>query len=193
MPTKLKLPILAAFVLLVAFANYRYVTTSSTPDIGRAPRTWVSKHHPVHLYLPDGWTLIRPFLDSKTAVTVGIVNATTNQSLVIKVTQDVSDELVSDDLYRDAIIQQMVAAADGNKFIDESSVVFQGAPFNKMRFLMNHQKLNRLVCQNLFVRRTGEKSIACQVNYPVKSDRDLDTPPEIDTLLERIKLFNNEK
>ena len=151
---------------------------------------WQSDFHPIRIKLPEGWEVVGPLNETTDNVTVAIIDPADGCSLVIKITPDVSDDLVSNEEYFMAVREQMTSHASGNTLIDESEVQFENATFNRMRFAMNNSKFGQLFCQNLYTRRTGTLAIACQINYPIASVNELGFPEKIKSLLEGFELFD---
>ena len=177
-------------VIALSFSSHLGCRESSPTSFGTTAQ-WKSKFHPIRIEIPPGWRVIPQFKDSAECVTVCLIDDTDGSSLVIKVTEDVSSDLLSNDQYFAAVREQMVNQHPGNKLVDEQKESFANGTFHRMRFTMSNQKFNERFCQELYIRRTGVLAVACQLNYPVCSSLDLVPPEKMKRLLNGLELFDN--
>ena len=183
-----KITLFLVIGLLFSFIGH-FGCYSDDPRGGKT-NEWRSKFYPIRVTIADHWKVIQPSKDSADGVTVGFIDDSDGCSMVIKVTQDVSKDLLSDETYFSAVRDQMVNHSPENELLDELETQFKNATYYRMRFAMWNKQFEGLFCQSLYVRRTGELSITCQVNHPIQSKTELNLPAKLKELLRELKLFD---
>ena len=163
----------------------------SVPMASAVSSHWQSAHHAVELKYDPPWRLIVPLRDQSDSLLVGVVDETDGKSCVIKVDADVPQTEVSDDIYFEAIREQMTSHMTGNKLVDERDVESHGAVFRRFRFTMRNPKWDHLFCQMIYVRRTGSHMISCQLSFPIESHLQLEIPSSLVELDRAIRLFES--
>jgi hypothetical protein len=125
---------------------------------------WRSEHHPVTIEFSHPWGLTDSPLDSEKRVVVGLLDSTDGSSYVVKIGEDASSELVSDDVLHAAIKEQMSAAQA--ELVHESTADQHDASFHHFRWTMFNEKFQKRMCVDAFSRRTGAWSITIQWAFP---------------------------
>lgn len=150
---------------------------------------WKSQKNNLQLNFTNKWELIHPILDTDKKTLVGVKDNNDNSSFIIKITEDVSKELLSDDNYLDIVQEQMLSTNSENKLLIRDKIVFNKTEFNRMIFFMK-TKFGKVI-HTVYTHRNGDKIIGIQFSYPEALNENPieNTPAKIDTLLKGVK-FN---
>ncbi len=97
---------------------------------------WKSDYSELQLKFDDNWQIIKPYVDSQKKNLFGIINKKDNSSVVVKITNDVRKEHLSDLVYEDAIKDQMLKGNNENKLLVHDKIDFKGLKFTRLTFLM---------------------------------------------------------
>ena len=109
----------------------------------------------------------------------------------MKITNDVSKDLLSDADYYKASKELMLNANNQNTLVDELDVKFHGEYFHRQVFVMHTDKWGVLI-QHAFTRRTGQLAYSVQISFPSnKGDSEkLDLPKLLTELDQNIRIGN---
>jgi hypothetical protein len=151
--------------------------------------TWKSKVLKLELtFESNQWEIITPFLDTENKIIIGLIDKTDHSSIVVKITQDVPKEQLSDEQYNIAIKEQMLQVNAENKLINDDKINFKGLIYKRLVFFMK-TKYGDFV-QTIYIHRNGEKIIGIQSSYPKNLVKKLNEglPSKIEKVLKEMKI-----
>lgn len=123
-------------------------------------------------------------MDTKEQTLTGVIDNSDGKSYIIKMTNDLSKDIVSDDkLFQNAKETMLNANAD-NKLLREGDTVFHSQKTHLMVFYINTIKWGPMK-QVSFMSRNGKEYFSIQILFPVKLE-DIDKP-----IPEEILRFDN--
>ena len=148
---------------------------------------WKSQKTNLELHFDNKWELIIPNLDTESKTMVGVKDHTDNSSFVIKITDDVPKEQLSDEDYLDAIQEQMINASLENKLLVRDKIEFKEAEYNRLIFSMK-TKFGKMI-HTVYTHRNGSKVIGIQFSYPegLIENPSKDLPYKIERILVDLK------
>lgn len=125
---------------------------------------WKSKFHTVSIQYDSTWSKM-PVVDSKEKMVFGLIDKKDGKSLILKIAEDVSQDILSDSLYYSVTRDQMLNANSKNKYLGESDTLLGDRKFHIMMFEM-HTKNWGILKQYGFIYRDGKSMISLQLSYP---------------------------
>lgn len=151
-------------------------------------KVWKSKTSEIELYFDDNWKLIKPYMDKREKILVGIIDRNDHSSLMIKVVKDYPDAGLSDEAYFEATRMQMLSINIKNKFLRENIIEFKGVIFKRLVFMMN-TNYGELI-QHVYLNRNGDKLTGIQFSFPKNSvDEKLENiPAKLEKVLNNLVL-----
>jgi hypothetical protein len=174
------------FLIFLGCGNKISNTSNSENSI------WESQFNQIKIEYSNEWEIIKPLIDKTDKTVIGIIDKTDGKSYVIKVTQDVPQEKLSDEDYYEFTRKQMLESHPDNKLIGEKQKQVYNKSFNEMRFEMNTKQWGKLI-QHVLIHRTGEKIIGLQISFPYT--KELDSNGELPKQLQSLQngILINEK
>lgn len=163
---------------------------SCSHQINSDNSTWKSEHHPLEIQFSTPWELIASVSSEKKTV-CGLIDKTDGKSVAIKISNDVSQELLSNADYYASTTEQMLAANVKNERVDEREVQFHGETYYRQIFIMHTDKWGVLQ-QHAYTRRDGEHCYSVQFSFPIQdhSPKDFVLPKSILDLDKNIRINN---
>lgn len=148
--------------------------------------SWKSKHHELSFDYSDNFYLITPRLDTSKKLILALKDSIDNSSIILRIKEDVSKELVSDDSYYEAVKNQMLSANSNNKLIFEKNTIFKGEEFHLLIFDM-HIKFGNFY-QSVFINRNGKEIYTFQISFPHIDDDYMKFPENVNKIIESLKI-----
>lgn len=170
--SKLKLVIYHPFILLSSLLLFSCSGSLS----GANKKTWKSPQHQLEVTYAHPWEVIHSVSSPKETI-FGLIDNSDGKSYVIKIAQDVSQELLSDQDYISSIQGQMLSQDSHNRLILTGETPFHGQTYNHLVFIM-HTKKWGVMAQHAFTLRSEGLAYSAQISYPVQSDVEAMNWPE---------------
>ena len=169
-------------LLLLILISFQRCTVKSNGQ-------WKSEITNLELNFNENWEIIKPDIDSEDEILIGIIDKRDNSSLTVKISEDVSKEILSDESYYNFTKMQMLSENNRNELITEDEIEFKGAKFHRMILLMK-TKYGKMI-HTVYIHRNEEKKkiTGIQFSYPEKL---VDNPIEIIPLKLK-EILNNMK
>ena len=163
---------LAHLLILILFLSSCSGKAQDSKEINTPKDTnqnsWSSKHHKLEVIYAEPWTKIAA-LDISKKTLFGLIDKADGKSYIIKITEDVSKDNLSDKEYYEATTEQMLAANEKNLLLEENDTVFHGLNFHQLVFAMYTEKWGVLK-QHVLIRRENGVMAGFQLSYPVTAE-----------------------
>lgn len=191
---KIKAERILLFALLLIVASCSNMDKLDHKDkVSSSSQKWKSNFHSFKAEYDSPWELI-PSLSTKEKTVFGLIDKSDGKSYIVKITNDVSKDVLSDADYYEASKELMLNANNQNTLVDERDVKFHDEYFHRQVFVMHTDKWGVLL-QHAFTRRTGELAYSVQISYPLKEgdSEKLELPKLITELDQNIRIGNEYK
>lgn len=123
------------------------------------PRTWKSKQYDVSINYADPWAKIVPEMDSNEKLLVSFFNDLNGSGISISIEPDPGMDIVTDEMYGDALIEDILSSHQNNKFLAKPHLVdFHGNKYKMYSFEIHTGKWGPRT-ENFYIRRNGTEFI----------------------------------
>lgn len=147
---------------------------------------WESKYHELNFSYSDDFYLVNPRLDDNKKLLLALKDSVDNSSIIIRIKEDISKEIVSDESYYETVKNQMLSANSNNKLILEKDTIFKEKEFHLLIFEMQIKFGN--FYHSVYINRDGDKIYIFQISFPQLDDNYLKFPKKINYIIESLKI-----
>ena len=148
---------------------------------------WESDHVAFSVHYQAPWELIGWPLDVSDKTLVAFTDPTDNASVMIKIVDDVSKEMLSDKAYYKATINKFLSLHPENQLINEASYKHKDGVFYMITLRLKI-KFGDFISR-ILIRRNQDKMYSIQVSYPYNASLSSEQMPhKVTQLLNGVSL-----